>query len=193
VEVEGVVLRPAARSEAAVIERLVNVSSFGLARYVWSVMAPGEDPKATGRRSIESDEGALSWRTATLAEIGGRVAGLVMTNRMSPPSGMFLDPLAVLRPQAELRKRVLGAQHVTFLVTATRFRRRGVGRALLGEAERQAGGATGLSLIVSDRNEAARRLYDGFGFREIARVPAVRQGWQSPTRAWVLMLKPIVG
>ena len=109
------------------IERLVNVSSFGLARYVWSVMAPGEDPKETGRSSIEGDEGSLSWRTATLAEIGGRVAGLVMTNRMPPPSGIFLDPLAVLRPQAELRKRVVGAQHVTFLVTAPRFRRRGSG------------------------------------------------------------------
>lgn len=175
------------------LERLVHLSGFGLARYVWSVTAPGEDPTATGRRSIESDEGTMSWRTVMLAEIGGAVAGMVMTGRMPPPSDLFAEPPAVLRPQAGLREQVVGAQHITFLGTVPRFRRRGVGRALLGEAERQGEGAFGLSLIVSDRNAAARRLYEAFGLREVARVPAVKEGWRSSTRAWVLMLKPLPG
>ncbi|MFO1141925.1 MAG: GNAT family N-acetyltransferase [Amaricoccus sp.] len=90
------------------------------------------------------------------------------------PSDLFAAPPAVLRPQAGLRERVVGAQHITFLGTVPRFRRRGVGRALLGEAERQGAGAFGLSVIVSDQNAAAWRLYETFGLREVARVTAVK-------------------
>lgn len=48
------------------------------------------------------------------------------------------------------------------------FRRRGIGKRLLGEVEREARriGACKLTLEVQEKNEAARSLYSAFGFSE---------------------------
>ena len=37
----------------------------------------------------------------------------------------------------------------------------------------------GLSIIVSDTNAGARRLYERCGYREIARRAKVKEGWQN--------------
>jgi ribosomal protein S18 acetylase RimI-like enzyme len=186
-----IALRPALLSDVPVIERLVDIASSGLARYVLSAAAaPAEKPREASIRVISGDQGFLSWRCTTLAEVGGVVAGMMMTSRIAEAWDAPIDPPAVLRPQAGLRARAIGAQHVTFLATLARFRGRGIGWALLTHAERLADGAVGLSLIVADPNPPARRLYDRFGFHETARVPAVKEGWRSPTTSWVLMLKP---
>jgi hypothetical protein len=63
-----------------------------------------------------------------------------------------------------------------------------VARRLLTEAELMAG-PTDLSLIVGDRNLAARRLYEGFGFAEVAREPVVKGGWETANAEWVLMIR----
>ena len=96
-----------------------------------------------GARNVMRDDGVVSWRSVRLAEIGGGVAGILMTNRIAGASEWAEEMPAMVRPQWGLRGRVVGAQHVTFLATLPRFRRRGVGWALLCEAERMAAGATG--------------------------------------------------
>ena len=83
---DGIVLRPAERSEARLIERLVQVSSYGLARYVWVQMVPEEDPRTVGERLIARDEGVFSWRDFVLAELEGRVAGRPSAPRRAPGS-----------------------------------------------------------------------------------------------------------
>jgi ribosomal protein S18 acetylase RimI-like enzyme len=95
----------------------------------------------------------------------------------------------VFRPLQALENRALGTWYVNVLATYPEFRRRGVARQLLAEAERQAAGAD-LSLIVADRNAGARRLYEAFGFRAAAEEPVVAEDWESESEAWVLMLRP---
>jgi ribosomal protein S18 acetylase RimI-like enzyme len=53
-----------------------------------------------------------------------------------------------------------------------------------------------LSLIVSDANMGARRLYERSGYREAARRKMVKQDWRHPGTEWrqpgtnwVLMIK----
>jgi hypothetical protein len=46
-----------------------------------------------------------------------------------------------------------------------------------------------LSVIVSDANVGARRLYERSGYREIARRPMVKEGWDNAGREWVLLVK----
>ncbi|HVL22114.1 MAG TPA: GNAT family N-acetyltransferase, partial [Amaricoccus sp.] len=75
------------------------------------------------------------------------------------------------------------------LATYAPHRGCGVGTALLRQATRLAEG-TAMSLIVADGNATARRLYEGFGFLEAERRPIVHDGWESDSRAWVLMLRP---
>ena len=61
------------------------------------------------------------------------------------------------------------AAHVSDLVVLPRFRRRGIGRALLarGEAYARERGAERLRIGVLARNQDARRLYLDSGFRDI--------------------------
>ena len=72
-------------------------------------------------------------------------------------------------------------------------RGKGHGRALLGIADRvaAAGNQPGLSIIVSDANTAARRLYEQCGYRERARRPKVKEHWQTAGTEWVLVTKPL--
>ena len=136
---EAAALRPARPGDAADLARLVELASEGLAGYLWARMAaPGED--AAGRRRparAARDEGAFSWRNAVMAEIGGAVAGGLVTYRI----GEAPEPLdalpAMFRPLQALENRAPGTQYVNVLATYPAFRRRGVARALLAEAERR--------------------------------------------------------
>ena len=46
-----------------------------------------------------------------------------------------------------------------------------------------------LSIIVSDSNTGARRLYERTGYREVARRRKIKEDWQNPGTDWVLLLK----
>ena len=48
---------------------------------------------------------------------------------------------------------------------------------------------SGLSIIVSDGNAAARRLYERCGYRLAATRPMVKEGWESTGANWLLMVK----
>lgn len=191
---EAAALRPARPGDAADLARLVELASEGLTSYLWARMAaPGEEPLAFGAARAARDEGAFSWRNAVIAEIGGAVAGGLVSYRIgeAPES---LDALpAMFRPLQALENRAPGTQYVNVLATYPAFRRRGVAGALMAEAERLGADARGISLIVADRNAAALRLYEALGFAEAAREAMVKEDWRSESTAWVLMLKPMRG
>jgi ribosomal protein S18 acetylase RimI-like enzyme len=184
-------LRPARRGDSADLAQLVDLASEGLTSYLWAGMAePGEDAWAVGIRRAARDEGAFSWRNAMVAELDGRMAGALVGYRIGDAPEPLDELPAMFRPLQELENRALGTYYVNVLATYPEFRRRGVATRLLEEAGRQGAGARGSSLIVADGNAAARRLYLGFGFREVAEAPIVKEGWRNGSTAWVLMLSP---
>jgi hypothetical protein len=52
-------------------------------------------------------------------------------------------------------------------------------------------GKAGASLIVSDGNPGAARLYFRSGYAETARRPIVRDGWETEGEHWLLLTKPL--
>jgi ribosomal protein S18 acetylase RimI-like enzyme len=50
-------------------------------------------------------------------------------------------------------------------------------------------GLRSVSLIVSDANQDARRLYEHLGYREVASRAMVKERWQNDGKKWVLMIK----
>jgi ribosomal protein S18 acetylase RimI-like enzyme len=183
-------VRPATPADAADLARLVDLASEGLARRFWAELAePGEDVFAVGARRAARGEGAFSWRNAAIAEMGGAVAGGLVSYRLGDAPEPVEGLPAVARPLVELENRAPGSHYVNVLATYAAFRGRGVATALLRHAARAAGAAA-LSLIVADGNATARRLYEGFGFVERARRPIVKDGWESASREWVLMTRP---
>lgn len=187
---EEATIRPANREDAPDIARLGDLAGDGLPSYFWRLTAaPGQPAFEVGVARARRDEADFSWRNTAVIEVGGRVAGALVTYPI-PDEPEPLEELGpIVRTLQALENQALGSQYVNVLAVYDEFRRRGYGRRLLEEAERRAG-ARPLSLIVADRNAGARRLYEAFGFRVAAEVAMEKEGWQSDSTAWVLMLRP---
>jgi ribosomal protein S18 acetylase RimI-like enzyme len=182
-------LRPATRDDAGDLARLVDLAGEGLPSYLWAGMAePGEDVWEVGRRRAARDEGAFSWRNATVATVDGKVAGCLVGYPIAAAAPED-DLPALFRPIQALENAAVGTWYVNVLATFPALRKRGVASALMAEAERR-GGEAGTSLIVADRNSGARRFYEHRGYVERDRRPMVKEGWRCDSDYWVLMVRP---
>ena len=94
-------------------------------------------------------------------------------------------------PLIELENMVPGSWYVNVLAVYPLHRGRGLGGQLLEIATGQAreDGSRGESIIVSDANTGARRLYERMGYRYVDQRPMVKDDWQNPGENWVLLVK----
>jgi ribosomal protein S18 acetylase RimI-like enzyme len=187
-------IRPATPADAGALARLVNQAGEGLPLVVWTgLAAPGVDPWEVGRDRVRGTEAGISHKNAWVAERDGAVAGCLISYRQPaefeplPP-----DMPAMFRPLAELEAMAPDTGYVYVLSTFPEVQGQGIGARMLGFAERYMGPA-GMSLIVSDANHGARRLYERAGYRARASVPMVKEGWDNLGETWVLMVKPPSG
>lgn len=184
-------IRPARPEDADHMARLINTAGEGLPLYFWGQTADGgQDPWEIGRNRAQRDEGGFSWRNGVVAQVGSEVAALTVTYPIGDsPVEIADDVPAIFVPLLELENNALGTQYVNVLATYERFRGQGHGTRLLKEAETLAGRRK-LSIIVSDGNENARRLYERFGFRHVDQRPiATARGWSCNGRNWLLLIK----
>jgi ribosomal protein S18 acetylase RimI-like enzyme len=141
----GGVIRPALPEDASTLVALINALADETALMVISRIDP-----VTGIASVSSyltQVAQGNWRRVLVADIGGRLAGLLIADSdVSHPAktGVVDIDLGVLR----------------------RFQRRGIGRALLASAENwaRAAGMHRLQLKVMTHNAPAIALYEACGF-----------------------------
>ena len=186
--------RRATPGDAAALAELANEAGEGLPLYVWSTLAGGGDtPWDIGRERARRDSGAFTWRNAIVREEDGEVLacliGYPLPENMQPLDYSDIPPLFV--PLQRLEDQVPGSWYVNVLATRPAYRGKGYGRELLRLAEELAReqGCRGMSIIIVDTNEGARRLYERQGYVEKARLPVVKEGWRHPGREWVLLVK----
>jgi ribosomal protein S18 acetylase RimI-like enzyme len=185
--------RRATLADAAALAELVEFASGGLALSLWRQLAgPGGDPWEIGRKRVRSETGGVSYRHALIAELAGKPAGALIGYPLGDepePSPGTLP--AMLVPPHQLMNLAPATWYVHTLAAYPEHRGRGLGTALLAEADRLAAraGTPGLSLMVTDTNTGARRLYERCGYREAARRKMVKDGWQHPGTDWVLLTK----
>jgi GNAT superfamily N-acetyltransferase len=79
------------------------------------------------------------------------------------------------------------------LAVRPQFRGKGLGTELLRLADEtgRALGKRGMSVIVSDRNTGARRLYERCGYGAVAARAMVKDGWVNDGNNWVLLTKQL--
>ena len=96
-------------------------------------------------------------------------------------------------PLQQLEDLAPGTWYVNVLATYPEFRGKGFGSGLLSIAEALAADTRrqGLSLIVSDANRGARRLYARQGYTEEATRPMVKEAWENDGQNWVLLTKSL--
>lgn len=180
---------------SGVLAEFVEFASEGLALYLWSKLAgTSGDPWSIGRERVGGETGGLSYRNAVITELDGRpAAGLISYPLPDKPAPVSDTLPAVLVPLQELMHLAPGTWYVHVLAAYPEYRGRGVGSALLGLADRLATAARkqALSLIVSDTNTGARRLYESCGYREAGQRRMIKEQWQHPGINWVLLRKDL--
>jgi ribosomal protein S18 acetylase RimI-like enzyme len=189
-------LRPACKEDARALAQLIDIAGEGFATYLWTQSAvPGEGALDVGMRRAQREGGGFSYRNAIVAEIDGRVAGLLLGYRLAEPYDIGdLSSLSdLVRPLVELESEAPGSWYVNALAVFPEYRGRGLGSQLLAEAERIAGlaRASTLSIIVADQNEGAKRLYLRTGYRAVARRPLVAFPGLPHSGDWLLMTMPV--
>ena len=190
-----IAIREATTSDCAELAQLINLAGEGLPLYLWQKMAvAGEDPWEIGRERAARETGSFSYRNSIVAEVDGNVAGALVGYPVAagPES---IDPAStppMFIPLLELEILAVGTWYVNAVATFPDARGFGVGSRLMQQAESQAHslGLRGVSLIVSDANQGAWRLYERLGYSEVASRPIVKEEWQSGGDNWVLMIKP---
>ena len=188
--------RPATQADAAALAELANFAGEGLPLYLWDrLKADGETAWDYGRHRAERETGSFSYRNAVIAEIGGKCAacliGYPQPDEPEPIDYETMPPMFV--PLQELENLAPGTWYVNVLAAFPEYRSLGFGTRLLGIAEdiARANHKTGLSIIVSDANHGARRLYLRCGYREAGERRKVKDGWQTEGRSWVLLTKGV--
>jgi ribosomal protein S18 acetylase RimI-like enzyme len=185
--------RQATPADAPALADLVHFASEGLALHIWTKAAgPAGDPWEIGRERARRETGSFSYRNAVVAEEERRIAaaliGYPLPDQPEPiPEGMP----AMFVPLQELENLAPGTWYVNVLAAYPQDRGKGHGTRLLAIAKELAAdtGRNGLSIIVSDANEGACRLYERCGFREVARRRKVKEDWAAAGADWVLLVK----
>lgn len=185
--------RRAVPEDAPVLAELVNYAGEGLPLHLWGGMADaGETAWDVGIARARRDTGGFSYRNAILIEREGEGAGCLIGYPIPDvPEPIPQDFPALVCPLQELENLAPGTWYVNVLAVRPAHRGHGLGGKLLGLAHAfgRDAGCRGMSVIVANRNDGARRLYERNGYRESAERAMVKNGWTVESTAWVLMTK----
>lgn len=187
--------RAATPADAFAMAELVNFAGEGMPVYLWERMAgDGETAWDVGRQRARRESGGFSYRNTVLLEDNDCVvAALIGYPLADTPDPVDYDELpAMFVPLQALEDLAAGTWYVNVLATYPEHRGRGHGAALMQLGERLArdAGRKGMSLIVSDANAGAQRLYKRLGYVERGSRPMVKDDWKNPGQEWVLLVKP---
>jgi ribosomal protein S18 acetylase RimI-like enzyme len=164
----------ARQQDCRAIAELAMMAGEGIPAYFWEQSRQaGEDLFDVGARNARSQVENFSYRNSWLARFENQVAGLLLAYPL-PDAEQAEDPAdypEFIRPLIELENQAPGSFYINMLASYPQFRNRGIGAALMLEAERQAGqvACDVVSLEVFDQNEAALRLYQRLGYRIVDR------------------------
>lgn len=188
-------IRAATVADAEHLVRFVNMAADDLPLHFWKkTVGPAGDPLAYGRERAARESGNFSYRNAWIAEVEGQVvACLLGYTAEEEPSPIDPDTPPVFVPLLELEAMAPGSWYLNVLASYAEFRGRGIGSALLAQAEAVARGAgcRSISLIAADTHLDALRLYAAKGFREAARRPVVKEDWAVDATEWILFTKSV--
>tara|TARA_E500000318_G_C3536640_1_gene202861 strand:+ start:124 stop:756 length:633 start_codon:yes stop_codon:yes gene_type:complete len=188
--------RDATKDDGDAMAQLINFAGEGLPAYLWQDMIEGNETVwDVGRRRAQRDEGGFSYRNTTLACIGDEIVGSLV-GYAQPNTPEPFDPAdvpAMFVPMIELENLAPGSWYINVLAVFPEFRNRGVGSELIARAERNArqAGKLTVSIIASDGNPGAVRLYQRHGYTQIASRRIVKDDWKNPGENWVLLIKEI--
>lgn len=187
-------LRAATPADARDLAVLIDQAGEGIPSWLWGGQAgPGQDPFEFGAVRAARKEGGFSYRNAWVAEVDGRVAGMLLGYPQPDPyeTGPLEELPPVLRPLVELEALGPGSWYVNAVAVQPAHRGLGIGTDLLALAVAQARlrRCRQLSLIVAEDNAGAAALYRRLGYAESARRRLVPWPGTHYDGDWILMTR----
>lgn len=188
--------RRANSDDAQSMAELVNIAGDGLPLYLWATFArPGQSAWDVGRERARLGQGGFAYKNTVVREEDGKVAACMIgyPNSESPPPPSDQALPSPLAPLVDLSKLVSETWYLNVLATFPDHRGQGYATELLQFAESMArdSGHSQMSLIMSDANAAARRMYEKNGFTEYACRPIVKEKWEHAGQNWILMVRDL--
>lgn len=188
--------RAATPDDAADLVRLMDMAAHGLANWMWSEIAqPGETPTQVGIERTRREEGGFSYKNATVYEVDGRPAGMLLGGVIprEPEEIDYTSLARPLHPLVELEAEAPGTWYVNAIAVEPDYRGQGIGTALLDLAVRYAADldAAGLSLITAEQNNRAVQLYHRLGYEEAGRRPIIPYPGDPHEGDWLLMTRSL--
>lgn len=197
---EAIHTRSAMREDAPSLARLIDIAGEGIPDWLWRSMAePGQTALDVGAARAERDNGSFSYTNATVAEIDGKVVGMMLGYVVAAPDAEDIasagDLPKVFRPFVQLEYLSVGSFYINALAVFPGLRGRGVGRLLLAAAEHKASllGAEYLSIQTFSQNQGALKLYMRTGYVQSDRRPVLQHPCQPYYDEDVLLLKKPLG
>ena len=171
----------------------MNYAGDGLPLYLWSKLASPDNTGWDLGRARAARDGSFSYKNATMIEDHGRAVGCLIGYAI-PDAVAPVPPEmpAMFVPLQELENEVPGTWYVNVLAVLPTHRNRGFGSDLLHLADEKGRklAMNGMSVIVSNANGGARRLYEKHGYRELDRRKMIKEDWVNKGEEWVLLTKP---
>jgi ribosomal protein S18 acetylase RimI-like enzyme len=168
-------LRPACADDAPELARLITIAGGGVYEFLLDGLYPDLSVREMLTPGLAGRTGSLSYRQSGVAEVDGRVIGVVHGYpvdwiRTEDYSGLPPDRVEHLASFSQTHD--WGSYFLSALAVDEEFRRQGVASRLLGWfAERaRGGGFDRVTLHVWADNDAAQRLYAKEGFVELGRA-----------------------
>ena len=184
--------RIAVEADAMNLAELVNFAGEGLPFHIWSGLARnGENPWTIGR-----DRQAEKVRDGQVIvmDVGEGVIAALTGYVIGPdPEPIGSDFPALFRPLQELENEALQSWYINVLACYPDHRGKGYGTRLMQVAEDicRSIGLLRLCLIVASNNTDAWRLYERLGYVRASSRRCVRNGWETDTECWDLMIKTL--
>ena len=164
-----IIIRAAVKEDARTIARLYQLSSDGVADYIWSKLATlHEELLDVGEKRYQREGFSFSYENCTVVEYRDAIIGMMVA------FPMIVDPDYVEEDPVLVPYNILEEDQSFYICGIALFpdyRGQGIGQQLLKLAEDKAINLSlkKLSLIVFLQNTDAYRLYQKLGYIEIAR------------------------
>lgn len=190
--------RAARKADARALAELINEAGEGLPMVFWRprAEAKGCDPFDFGASRAAREGDNFSYENAVVVEDEtGNVAAMMLAYRLEDaPDPHELETLPdLLSALVALEHKAPGTLYINAIAAYPAHRGKGLGSrliALAGDMAREAGCAK-VSLIASEKNTGAVRLYQRLGFEEIARTPIPAHPELLYDGNWLLMTKEV--
>lgn len=186
-------IRKASLNDCKVIAELALMAGEGIPAYFWEQSKKeNQDIIDVGANNLTSETENFSYRNVTIAEVDGKVAGMLLAYKLPPADNK--DDLSeypeFIRPLIELEQCVPDSYYINMIAIYPEFRGKSIGTRLMGTVSKSAidAGCKLISVEVFEQNQGALNLYQRLGYKIIERRRVVPHPCHPYTSGDVILL-----